>query len=491
MSQVKEYQLFIDNKFVSSADGRFFDTSNPFTGETWAKIPRAQKEDVDRAIAAAKSGYKKWRDVLPTQRGKILNNLAQLIEKNAVRLGEIECRDNGKLIAEVSAQMKYCAEYYRYYGGLADKVQGAVIPSDRKGVFAYSKYEPKGVVAVITPWNSPLNLTAWKLAPALAAGCAAVLKPSEFTSASTLELMTLIEEAGFPPGVVNAVTGFGAEVGDALVRHPDIAHVSFTGGEMSGIKVYEAAASQLKTVTLELGGKSPNIVFDDADIDQAVKGAVSGIFAASGQTCIAGSRLLLQRGIHDEFVAKLIDFMKDVRIGDPSDPSTQIGPICTTPQFDKIMSHIESAKQEGAKCVMGGKSRTIAGCSQFVEPTIFTDVKNSMKLAQEEIFGPVLAIIPFDTEEEAIEIGNDIRFGLAAGVWTRSLRRARMMADRLEAGTIWINNYRATSFTSPFGGFKRSGIGRESGVDAIKEYLETKCVLESSDLEVPNPFIRR
>jgi len=382
-------------------------------------------------------------------------------------------------------------DYFRYYAGLADKVQSDVIPTDKKGVFAYTRYEPKGVIAIITPWNSPLTLTSWKLAPALAAGCTAVIKPSEFTSASMLELAKLFTEAGFPNGVVNVVTGLGPEVGEALVTHPAVAHIGFTGGSAAGRKIYELAARNFKTVTLELGGKSPNIVFDDADLDQAVKGVVSGIFAATGQSCQAGSRLLVQRSIHDAFVAKLIDFMKDVKLGDPTQPDTQIGPVATRPQFEKVLSYIEIAKAEGAVCALGGKSRPDLGAGQFIEPTIFTGVKNSMRIAQEEVFGPVLAVIPFEDEADAVAIGNDVAYGLAAAVWTRDLRRAMSMVEKIQAGTVWVNNYRATSFTSPFGGYKESGIGRESGPDTIKEYLHTKCVWISSDLDVPNPFIRR
>jgi aldehyde dehydrogenase (NAD+) len=306
-----------------------------------------------------------------------------------------------------------------------------------------------------------------------------------------LEFAPLFAEAGFPKGVVNVVTGLGPEAGAALVAHPSVAHIGFTGGDAAGRKIYQLAAAGLKTVTLELGGKSPNIVFDDADLDQAVKGVVSGIFAASGQSCQAGSRLLLQRSIHDQFLEKLMAFVRSAKLGDPALADTQIGPIATRPQFEKIIDYIRIAKEEGARCVLGGKARPDLGAGMFIEPTIFTDVKNSMRIAQEEVFGPVLAVIPFDDEGEAIAIGNDVIYGLAAAVWTKSLHRAMFMTDKLKAGTIWVNNYRATSFTSPFGGYKNSGIGRESGVETIKEFLHTKCVWISTDLDVPNPFIRR
>ncbi|MDO9357310.1 MAG: aldehyde dehydrogenase family protein, partial [Solirubrobacteraceae bacterium] len=336
-----------------------------------------------------------WPALTASERGRMLWRLADLITANAPRLAEIERRDNGKLATEVVSQVKYMADYFRYYAGQADKVESKVIPTDKKGVFAYTRYEAKGVIAIITPWNSPLTLTSWKLAPALAAGCTVVIKPSEFTSASMLEFAALFAEAGFPNGVVNVVTGLGKEVGEALVTHPDVAHIGFTGGSEAGRMIYQLAAKNFKTVTLELGGKSPNIVFDDADLDQAVKGAVSGIFSAAGQSCQAGSRLLVQRTIHDRFVAKLIDFMKDVKLGDPADESTQVGPIATRPQFEKILSYIEIAKGEGATCVLGGRARPDLGAGQFVEPTIFTGVRNDMRIAQEEVFGPVLAVIPF------------------------------------------------------------------------------------------------
>ncbi len=487
------YGNYIDGAEVPPASGALFPTDDPYTNKPWAQIARGNADDVNRAVTAARRAFESgpWSRMTATQRGQLLRRLGDLLARDASRLGEIERRDNGKLAAEVTPQMRYLADYFHYYAGLADKVQSDVIPSDKQGVFTYTKYEPKGVVAIITPWNSPLALTGWKLAPALAAGCTAIVKPSEFTSASMIEFAKLITEAGFPPGVVNVVTGFGQEVGEPLVTHPDVAHIGFTGGEASGQKIYELAARHFKTVTLELGGKSPNIVFDDANLEQAVKGVVAGIFAASGQTCIAGSRLLVQQGIHDEFVQRLVAFMSDARMGDPALPDTQISPIATRPQFEKIMSYIDIAKSEGARCALGGESWHAPSGGLFVHPTIFTGVHNRMRIAQEEVFGPVLAVIPFKDETDAIAIANDVQYGLAAGVWTRDLHRAMLMTDRLKAGTVWVNNYRSTSFTSPFGGYKRSGIGRESGTEAIKEYLHTKCVWISTDLEVANPFGRR
>jgi (Z)-2-((N-methylformamido)methylene)-5-hydroxybutyrolactone dehydrogenase len=492
-ASLPHYDHWIDGTSMRPSGGDYLPTDNPYTGQVWARVARGNQADADAAVESAHRAFESgaWPQMTPSERGRLLWKLGDLITANADRLAKIEQLDNGKLITEVNAQVRYVGDYFKYYAGLADKVQSAVIPTDKKGVFAYTKYEAKGVVAIITPWNSPLTLTSWKLAPALAAGCTAVVKPSEFTSASMVELARLITEAGIPNGVVNVVTGFGPEIGQALVNHPKVAHVGFTGGTEAGRKIYEMAARGLKTVTLELGGKSPNIVLDDADLDQAVKGAVSGIFAASGQSCQAGSRLLLQSGIHDRFVDKLVAFVKEARLGDPSSPDTQIGPISTRPQFEKVMSYIAIAKQEGAKCVYGGRSRPDLGAGQFVEPTIFTEVRNDMRIAQEEVFGPVVAVIRFDTDEEALRIANDIRFGLAGAVWTNNLKRAMLFTDKLKAGTVWVNNYRATSFTSPFGGYKDSGIGRESGIDTIKEYLHTKCVWMSSDLDVANPFVRR
>ncbi|MGI9413151.1 MAG: aldehyde dehydrogenase family protein, partial [Hyphomicrobiales bacterium] len=393
---METYQHYINGGWAEPSSGAWFDTTNPYSGEVWARIAQGNAEDVDAAVSAAKAAFENgWADMLPTQRGKLLCRLAELVERDAAHLAEVEVLDNGKLIAEMGAQTKYLAEWYRYYGGLADKIEGAVIPTDKAGIFNFTRYEPLGVIGMITPWNSPLLLLAWKLAPALAAGNTAVIKPSEFTSASTLEFMKLIDEAGFPVGVVNTVTGFGADTGAAIVEHRDVAKIAFTGSDLSGQKIYEAAARQIKPVTLELGGKSPNIVFEDADLEAAVMGAISGIFAATGQTCIAGSRLLLQRSIHDEFVERLIEVAKSATIGDPMSLDTHVGPVTTEPQYRKILDYIDIAKKEGARCVLGGGPYSGPGArgSQFVEPTIFTDVDNKMRIAQEEVFGPVLAVI--------------------------------------------------------------------------------------------------
>ncbi|MFT8775330.1 MAG: aldehyde dehydrogenase [Gluconacetobacter liquefaciens] len=489
------YRQYIDGAFVDSDGKSWIDSDNPVTGTVWARVPDGTASDVDRAVRAATAAFTTgpWATMRPTARGALLRRLGDLIEQNADWLARVELQDNGKLIAELSMQMRYMAQYYYYYGGLADKVGGSVIPSDKPGIFNFTTYAPCGVVACIMPWNSPLPLTSLKLAPALAAGATVVLKPSEFTSASLLEFVKLVELAGFPPGVVNVVTGRGAVTGDALVCHPGIQRIAVTGGPEAGRIITEKAARHMKRVTLELGGKSPNIVFADADMDQAVKGAVAGIFAASGQTCVAGSRLLLQDSIHDAFLERLVDFIRDVRFGSPADPATQIAPISTRPQFEKIRSYVDIAQQDGARLVAGGKPRAVPGFPNglFFEPTIFADVTNDMRIAREEVFGPVLSVLRFRDEEDAIRIANDTEFGLAAGVWTESLRRGILMSERLRAGTVWVNNYRSTSTTSPFGGFGMSGVGREGGIAGMMEYLETKSVWISTTAEIPNPFVRR
>jgi acyl-CoA reductase-like NAD-dependent aldehyde dehydrogenase len=491
---VKKHQMLIGGKWVDPASGEWFESVNPYTAKPWALVPRGSKADVDQAIAAAKCAFHgEWRKMTASARGAMIHKFGELVAAEAPRLAEIESTDNGKLIAEMRGQLNYIPQWFYYYAGLADKIEGRVIPIDKPGVFNFTREEPLGVVAAITPWNSPLLLATWKLAPALAAGNTVVWKPSEFSSVSAFAFGELFEKAGFPPGVVNIITGFGGEVGEPLITHQDVAKVAFTGGDKTGEHVYGLAARGIKHVTLELGGKSANIVFDDADLDQAVKGVVSGIFAATGQTCIAGSRALIHRSIHAEFVERLLDLAKTARMGNPLDASTQVGPVTTRPQYEKILDYIRIAKEEGAVCRLGGAAaqRQECGSGWFVEPTIFTDVNPQMRIANEEVFGPVLSVIPFDDEEEAIRIANNTVYGLAAGVWTQSIRRALMMSERLEAGTVWVNTYRAVSYMSPFGGYKRSGIGRESGIDAIRDYLQTKSVWIDIAGNAPNPFVMR
>ncbi len=492
---MKKHKLLIGGQWVEPQSGEWFESVNPFTAAPWALIPRGSKPDIDCAVAAAKTAFysSDWRKLTATARGAMLRRLADLIAAEAGPLSEIESTDNGKLIAEMRAQLNYIPQWFNYFGGLADKIEGRVIPIDKPGVFNFTREEPLGVIAAITPWNSPLMLAAWKLAPALAAGNTVVWKPSEYSSVSALVFGELFERAGFPPGVVNIVTGFGNEVGEPLITHPHVAKVAFTGGDKTGEHVYQLAAKGIKKITLELGGKSANIVFDDASLDDAVKGVVSGIFAATGQTCIAGSRALIQRSIHDRFIERLLDLAKTARMGNPLDASTQVGPVTTRPQYEKVLDYIRIAKDEGAQCRLGGApaERPECGTGWFVEPTIFTGVRPDMRIAKEEVFGPVLSVIPFDDEDEAVSIANDTIYGLAAGVWTTSIRRALSMSERLEAGTVWVNTYRAVSYMSPFGGYKRSGIGRENGMEAIREYLQTKSVWIDIAGNAPNPFVMR
>ena len=492
---MQKYQMYIDGKCVDSASGKWFDSYNPYTGEPWAQIAQGGADDVDRAVRVAHKAYTEgpWSQLTASQRGLLLHKLGDLVARDARKLAETEVRDNGKLIAEMEGQLNYIPQWYYYFGGLADKIQGTVPPIDKKGYFNFTRHEPLGVVAAITPWNSPLLLVAYKLAPALAAGNTVVIKPSEFTSASTLEFVKLFEEAGFPPGVVNVVTGFGKDVGSPLVEHPLVKKVTFTGSDATGRAINELAAKSFKRVSLELGGKSPNIVFADANLEDAANGAVSGIFAATGQSCIAGSRLLLQESIHDAFLEKLLALAKTARMGDPMSLDTQIGPVTTRPQYEKVLGYIDIAKKEGAKLLLGGGPATRAECGKgwFVEPTVFSDVNNKMRIAQEEVFGPVLSVIKFKDEDEALAIANDVRFGLGAGVWTSDIGRAFRMSARIQAGTVWVNTYRAVSYMAPFGGFKDSGLGRENGIDAIRDYLQVKSVWINTGAATGNPFVMR
>ncbi len=492
---MQKYQLYIDGKFVNSNSEKWFDSYNPYTGQVWGQIAQGDDTDVDRAVTAAHQAFTSgpWAALTASQRGALLRKLGDLIARDAQKLAEFEVRDNGKLISEMAGQMHYLPQWFYYYGGLADKIQGAVIPIDKPGHFNFTRLEPLGVVAAITPWNSPLLLTAWKIAPALAAGCTVVLKPSEFTSASALEFVKLVEEAGFPAGVVNVVTGYGKDVGTPLVEHPLVKKITFTGSDTTGRLINQQAAKHFKHVGLELGGKSPNIVFEDADLDDAVNGVISGIFAATGQTCIAGSRLLVQESIHDEFIEKLTTLAKTARMGDPMSQETQIGPITTPQQYDKVLSYIDIAKQDGAQLLMGGGPATRPECGDgwFIEPTIFSGVKNEMRIAQEEVFGPILAIIKFKDDDEAIAIANDSNFGLGAGIWTSDIGRAFRLSERIQAGTVWVNTYRAVSYMSPFGGYKDSGLGRENGIDAIREYLQVKSVWINTGAKSTNPFTMR
>jgi aldehyde dehydrogenase (NAD+) len=467
---------------------------DPFRNENWCEIPDSDEADVNAAVKAARAAFEStaWSAITPTARGALLRRLGDLITENAQRLAELEVRDNGKLLSEMLVQLRTIPQWYYYYAGLADKVEGSVLPSDKPDHFVYTTWEPLGVIAAITAWNSPLLLLTWKLAPGLAAGNTFVIKPSEFASVSTLEFAELIAQAGFPPGVVNVVCGTGSAVGAPLVSHPDVAKIAFTGSDNAGRAINRAAADDFKHVTLELGGKSPNIVFEDADLDAAAAGVASGIFAAAGQTCIAGSRLLLQRSIYDSFIERIRALAESIKIGDPMDPDTQMGPLANTPHYGKVLSCIADAELEGAIVALGGKPHSEPGGGLFVQPTIFRDVDNSSQLAQREIFGPVLAVIPFDDEEDALRLANGSKYGLGAGVWTKDMARVFRLTKGLQSGTVWVNTYRALNYMAPFGGVKHSGLGRESGQEMIKAYMQSKTVWINNSTQPPgNPFVMR
>jgi (Z)-2-((N-methylformamido)methylene)-5-hydroxybutyrolactone dehydrogenase len=479
-TELPRYMMHVGGKEVPASSGVWLQTDNPYLGKPWAEIPRGDSKDADMAVDAAYNAFNNgpWSSYSPTERGNLLRKLGELVSRDRDTLARLESTDNGKLLGEMSAHINTIPDCLNYFAGLADKVEGAVIPIDPEKHLNFTQLEPVGVVAAIVPWNAPLLLTMSKLAPALAAGCTLVIKPSEFASVSLLHFGKLVNEAGFPAGVVNILTGLGSETGTALVAHPNVAKIAFTGSDQTGQKIYEQAARDLKRVTLELGGKSANMVFEDADLDAAAAGAVAAIFAGGGQSCFAGSRLLVAESIHDRLLEKIIARVKNWNMGDPLDSKTDTAPIANEAQYNKILDYIEIARNEGGKCILGGKKASEAGCGNgwFVEPTIFDDVTNDMRIAREEVFGPVMAVIRFRDEQEAIKIANDSDFGLATGIWTTDIKRGLRVSRQMKAGVIWINTYRAVSYMSPFGGYKRSGIGRESGKDAINAYLQTKSI---------------
>lgn len=479
----EELQMYVNGEYRDPGSDEWFPSVNPYTGEEVVKVGRGTADIVNEAVSAAHKAVFEdhWGGLTPTERGQYLLDLADELESRAKKHAELEVRENGKPISGVLNQHRSIPDWFRYYAGLADKVQGDTIEPSQEGMHVYTKPAPVGVVAAITPWNSPLMLATWKLAPALAAGNAVVLKPDEHTSASTIAFAEAVDEVGFPNGVVNVVTGLGEEVGSQLVSHDRVDKVSFTGGTNTGSYVAKQAAEALTPSMMELGGKSPHLVFPDADLDSAIEDALWGIFGASGQSCSAGSRLLLHEDIVDEFVPRLIEHARDIQMGDPLDPSTEMGPLASKEQVERVRRYVKTGNEEGATLVYGGETTSEGQSNLFFEPTIFTDVDNGSRLAQEEIFGPVLAIIKFSSEEEAVKLSNDVDFGLAAGLWTENIRRAHRMADQIRAGRIWINHYKNSDYTAPQGGFKSSGWGRENGIEGLKEFLATKTVWLATD----------
>lgn len=484
------YQLYIDGKWRDAADGATLPAINPYNQEVHGRVPVATAGDVDDAVRAARRAFEKvWSKTTPGERAKLLNKVADLLDADADRMALLETTDNGKVIRETHSQMGYAARIFRYYAAWADKMHGDVVPLDQKDTLDLAIRVPYGVVATITAWNSPVAILTNTLPAALAAGNCVVVKPSEHASVTTLEIAKLCEKAGFPPGVVNMVTG-AAETGKALAGSPGVDKISFTGSPGVGRSIAAAAAANLKPVTLELGGKSPNIVFDDADFNRALVGALAGIFGATGQTCIAGSRLLVQRGVYGRMVEGLAARAKQIRMGDPRLPATEMGTAANEPQFNRILAFIEAAKGDGARLVTGGKRAEGPGLEKgfFIEPTIFADVRNDMKVAAEEIFGPVLSIIPFDAEEEAVQIANDTPYGLASGVWSENVSRCLRMMRAINSGVVWVNTYRVAAPQAPFGGMKNSGFGRVRGEAGILEFTQTKNVFIDFSGDKRDPF---
>ena len=474
--KIKPGKLFINGRWVDSVSGKAFDTLNPATEKVITSVAEGDSADIDLAVAAAREAFENgpWKKTDARDRGRILLKIAGLIERNKDELALLDTLDNGKPINETTkADIPLVIDCFLYYAGWADKIHGETIPV-RGDFFNYTLREPVGVVGQIIPWNFPLLMAAWKIAPALACGNTIVLKPAEQTPLSALRLGEICQEAGLPDGVLNIVTGYGPTAGAALAEHMDVDKIAFTGGSATGRIIMQAASKNLKRISLELGGKSPNIVFADSDIDSAVDGAMTGIFFNQGEVCCAGSRLFIEKSIHEEFIDKLSNKAANMRVGNPEDTGTQMGAQVSKEQFDKILGYIETGKQEGAKLVIGGERCGERG--YFIKPTIFDAVDNNMRIAKEEIFGPVVSAITFDDVSEVVKQGNLSIYGLAAAVWTKDIKKAHRLARDLKAGTIWINTYNAFDAASPFGGFKQSGFGRELGVHALELYTHVKSV---------------